>query len=61
MTLETYVVVVSGIELLEELVVVVVVLVGLSVNTAAHTRGRIRRDLRDSSLKLRATRGYFRR
>jgi hypothetical protein len=55
--LETYVVVVSGIELLEELVVVVVVLVSLSVNTTAHTQGRIRRDLRCGSLELGAARG----
>lgn len=36
-TLVSYVVVVSGIELLEELVVVVVVLAGLNVNETAHT------------------------
>jgi hypothetical protein len=35
----SYVVVVSGIELLDELVVVVVVLTGLSVNATAHTQG----------------------
>ena len=56
-TFISYVVVVSGIELLEELVVVVVVLVGLSVSGTAHTRKFTERDLRGSSLELGAARG----
>jgi hypothetical protein len=37
-TFVSYVVVVSGIELLDELVVVVVVLTGLSINATAHAQ-----------------------
>lgn len=56
-TFISYVVVVSGIELLEELVVVVVVLVGLSVSGIDHTQKFTERHLRGSSLELEATRG----
>jgi len=48
----SYVVVVSGIELLEEPVVVVVVLASLNVSGTAHTQRCTGRDLRGGSLEL---------
>ena len=55
-TFASHVVVVSGIELLEELVVVVVVLAGLRVSETAHIKVCTGRDLRSSSLELGAAR-----
>lgn len=55
-TFASHVVVVSGIELLEELVVVVVVLAGLRVSGTAHIKVCIGKDLRSGSLELGATR-----
>lgn len=56
-TFASHVIVVSGVELLEELVVVVVVLAGLCVSRTAHIKLCTGRGLRSSSLELGATRG----